>query len=40
MKSLEDLQKLRDEVYNTMVERSKNSNVELIKYVKKEKIND
>ncbi|MCI5583655.1 MAG: hypothetical protein MR357_08070 [Anaeroplasma sp.] len=36
----EQRQKLRDEVYNTMVERSKNSNVELIKYVKKEKIND
>ena len=25
-------QKLRDEVYNTMVERSKNSNVEYIEY--------
>ena len=26
-------QKLRDEVYNCMVERSKNSNVEVIKYM-------
>ena len=26
-------QKLRDEVYNCMVERSKNSNVEVIKYI-------
>lgn len=29
---------LRDSVYNTMVERSKNSNVELIRYVKKETV--
>ena len=28
---------LRDRVYNTMVERSKNSNVEVIKYVQKQK---
>lgn len=27
---------LRDKVYNTMVERSKNSNIEYIKYIKKE----
>lgn len=27
---------LRDKIYNTMVERSKNSNIEVIKYVKKE----
>lgn len=27
---------LRDQIYNTMVERSKNNNVEIIKYIKKE----
>ena len=36
----EQKQKLRDEVYNTMVERSKNSNFEYIKYVKKEDANN
>ena len=33
-------QDLRDQVYNQMVERSKLSNLELIKYVKKEEQND
>ena len=31
---------LRDKIYNTMVERSKNSNIELIEYIKKENAND
>lgn len=30
----EQQQKLRDEIYNCMVERSKNSNIEIIKYIK------
>ena len=32
----EQQQKLRDEIYNCMVNRSKNSNIEVIKYLKKE----
>lgn len=32
--------KLRDEVYEKMIERSKNNNVEIIKYIKKEKKDD
>lgn len=32
----EQQQDLRDQIYNTMVERSKNSNIEYIKYIKKE----
>ncbi len=32
----EQQQELRNQIYNTMVERSKNSNIEYIKYVKKE----
>ena len=37
LSSKEQRKDLRDRVYNTMVERAKNSNVELINYVKKEK---
>lgn len=32
----EQQQKLRNEIYNCMVNRSKNSNIEVIKYLKKE----
>lgn len=38
--SKEQKTKLRDMVYNTMVERSKNNNIEVIKYIKKEEKND
>lgn len=36
----EQIKGLRDCVYNTMVERSKMNNVEVIEYIKKEKTND
>ena len=38
LKNKKEMQKdLRDRIYETMVKRSKNNNIELIKYVKKEK---
>lgn len=40
LSSKEQKKDLRNRVYNTMVERSKNNNVELIKYIKKEEKND
>ena len=33
-------EKLRNEIYETQVERSKNNNIEVIKYIKKDKEND
>jgi len=35
----EQQKELRDRVYNCMVERSKNSNVEFIKYIKNDNLN-
>ena len=40
LSSKEKKTKLRNMVYNTMVDRSKNNNVEIIKYIKKEDKND
>lgn len=40
LKEKEQRKQLRDMVYNTMVERSKLSNIEFIKYIKKEESND